>query len=225
MKMITSEYQLVLSYRDREFIHEILDPKHLQTDALDLLIFDGESITALLDDPRIYDAVMDQTKPLDISSHLFFYIILRREFCESNLNSARVPEYLAWSLKEFAMDHPLWNKSSANLQSHFLNAVDFMDLVKSVDSYQKFLLELWAGNYYLIWSGIFHEFLEKREDRHGAPGVQFYERLGWTSFHFAQTHPLAEEFHMHPILDEIVDDYYTVRKALSRVSDEILVWN
>lgn len=225
MRMATSEYQMMLTESDRNFIHEILDPEHKQTDALDLLLFDHESVTSLLDDNRLYDAIMDQTRPLSISTHLFFYIILRRELKELNLQSSQIPEYLSWSLKEFSIDHPIWNKDSQELQSHFLNAVDFMELAKSVDSYQKFLLELWAGNYYLIWSGIFHDFLERRELRHGAPGVQFYERLGLSSFHFAQNHPLAQEFEMTHILDEIVEEYFTVRKALARVSDEILVWN
>lgn len=225
MRMVTSEYRLVLTPSDREFIHAILDPQGDQTDALDALLFDPESVTSLLDDPRLYDSVMDQALTLDISSHLFFYIVLRRELSELNLKSSKIPEYLSWSLKEFSMDHPLWNKNSSELQTHFLNAVDFMELVKSVDSYQKFLLELWAGNYYLIWSGLFHDFLERRETRSGAPGVKFYEKLGLSSFHFAQNHPLAQEFEMNHILDEIVDEYYTVRRALTRVSDEILVWN
>ena len=223
MRMATSEYQIVLSRNDREFIHQILDPDLIHSDALNTLLSDHDSLILLLDNARLYDAVINQSQQLSISTHLFFYIILRRELKEFHMQSVTIPEYLSWSLKEFSIDHPIWKKDLNQLQTHFLNAVDFMDLLKSVNSYQKFSLELWAGNYYLIWSGIFHDFLERREVCHGSPGVQFYERLGLSSFHYAQSHPLAQEFEMTQILDEIVGEYFTVRKVLSRVSDEILV--
>ncbi len=225
MRLVTSEYRMILNSGDREFVHAVLDPEGKQTDAIDGLIADPESAATLLDDARLYNAILDTGRSLSISPHLYFYLVLRHELKEAMLDDPQIPEYISWSLSEFSLEHPMGLSDPRELSTHFLNAVDFIDLVRSVDSYQKFMLELWAGNYYLIWSGLFHDFLERREKRHGAPGVKFYEKLGWSSFHFAQQHPLANEFEMRGLLDRVVDEYFRVRKALTRLSDEILVWN
>lgn len=223
--MVTSEYRLVLTQKDRDFINQILDPSGRQSQSLDFLLYDPGSVTSLLDDSRLYDAIMDCGYTVSISQHLYFYLILRREMVEHGISNPQLPEYVSWSLSDFVLDHPIGERNPGALHGHFLNAVDFVELVKSVDSYQKFMLELWAGNYYLIWAGVFHDFLERRERMHGAPGVRFYEKLGWSSFQFAQKHPLAHEFEMNGLLDEMVHEYFSLRRVLSRISDEILVWN
>lgn len=225
MKVATSEYRIFLSQMDREFIMTLLDPEQVHWNHLEKLLIEPDILTQLLDDPRIHQCVLSRGPALEISPHLYFYLVLRHEFQKVQLHNALIAEYVSWALAEFSLKHPTGKRGGISPDSTILHAVDYVELVRSVGAYQKFLLELWAGNYYLIWSGIFHDHLARRERRYGAPGVRFYQKLGWSSFHCAQKHPLADEFAMKNLLAELLESYQSICRALTQLSDEVFIWN
>jgi hypothetical protein len=98
-----------------------------------------------------------------------------------------------------------------------------VDLVNDIEGEsserRRFLLRAHLGNHSLWLSGMFPDYVVARVQRHGAPGLAYYEDLGATGFRLASRCDLAGQFALTDIFLEVAGGFRAVRRALNTLSD------
>jgi len=84
---------------------------------LEQLLQDDETLRDLLDDPHLVNAIQDNPAQLNISAHLYFYLLTRKVLREAHLPNRDVAEYLAEMLIYFAdARHLKWQVASQSCE-------------------------------------------------------------------------------------------------------------
>jgi hypothetical protein len=98
---------------------------------------------------------------------------------------------------------------------------DLLLALQKAPSNEAFLLRAHIGNYALFVSGVFHERVEVRSQKRGAPDLAFYERIGAANFEVASHHTLARQHALGGIFHELAERFHEVRVTLSGAADRI----
>ena len=87
---------------DFEFVVRTL--ARSQTDSVSLvdLLSDHETRDAVLDNPRLIDAILSNGGQLSISSHFYFYILARHVLRQAEINDRKLCDYIASLLETFS---------------------------------------------------------------------------------------------------------------------------
>src|SRR5262245_5450521 len=102
MKVIRSNCRVQFTADDIEFILNVLRPRVASADCLVQLLADEDSRDLILDDESLLRAVLERRQCLRISTHFYFYILVRHTFRRSGLNDRGVADYVAEILAEFS---------------------------------------------------------------------------------------------------------------------------
>lgn len=184
---------------------------------------DPESLDALLDHPKLLEAILDMGHPVDVSAELYFYVLVRHTLKEAGLDHIELADYVAATLAEYAMGNPFQSGSNDALQVDGMPYhVDFLQAINEAAHYDRFYLHVKCGNQFLVLTGMFPGFLKHRESRRGAPGVRFYEGVAQESYRTAMQHPLADEFALCEVYDLLADQFRVTRRALNRMTKEYM---
>ena len=65
------------------------------------------------------------------------------------------------------------------------HASDFIAIISSAKDRMRFHLQVAAGNQFLVLSGLYPEFLRRRSEDWGGPGLEFYESFAQQAFRSA----------------------------------------
>jgi hypothetical protein len=181
---------------------------------------DEEGADALLDDPRVLNALL--TDPgASAPTSLVFYVLVRHALLEVGIRDRGTADYVASLLVAFGRAGRAYRVSEATTDEyHYL--VDMVARLASADRREAFLLRSHLGNFSLWLSGLFPDYLESRSRRKGAPSLSYYERMGTTGYHLAAKSPEAAPLGLDRVLTEVADHFAGVRSALNLVSDRYL---
>ncbi len=223
MALLPTRCRFSLQPRDFEFIARVLAPgAPADASALIGLMQDPDSIDAILDHPKLLDAVVALASPIDISAELYFYVLVRHVLKQNGIKDIETADYVAATLADFAGgDGPLRprrGEAFSDVPYH----VDFVEALQQASTYEQFYLHVRCGNQFLVLTGLFPRFLEKREERRGAPGVRYYEGVARESFRSAGDHPLADEFDLRTVYGLLAEEFPRTRKALNHMAREFL---
>lgn len=211
-----------LSRGDRDFLIRSLARNEKDGVALLGLLVDPETVDRLLDSPLLLDKVIGGEGALEISEFLYFYLLVRRVFCDRDLEDPDMADYVAGALADFSIHQRL--REGARSALPFV--VDLAeDLNQAPSSYERFFLSVRIGNFLLVATGIFHAHLSERAVRRGSPGLDYYEEFGAGVFREAGNHPLAREFMLEDRFRQLGDTFSSSRRALNHLSDQFLLWN
>ncbi len=205
---------------DFEFVVQTLARSEKDTVNIVDLLTDSEARDALLDDPRLFQTVLERGAPLTISPQLYFYILVRHVLKQTGLNDLQTSDYVASLLEHFSRVAAM--RSPANGASGPIQYVsDMLVALRDASPQQTFFIRAHMGNYALFITGIFHERVESRSLR-GAPDVSFYEEVGRTSYRAVAQHRVARTCELTDIFQTLSDGFREVRLALNRLADSIL---
>lgn len=223
MRSVPHSCRARLQRRDFRFIAQVLTGVRGggEMDALIRLTRDEDALTQVLDDPQLLNAVLTVPIAISISAELYFYVLVRHALKEAGIADAALADYVAATLAEYSKGNPLKPEEGEPFENVTYH-VDFLEAINSANPHDRFFLEVRCGNQFLMLSGLFPSFLERREQRRGAPGIGYYEMVASESFRHAAEHPLAGEFavaEVYPMLAELMPH---TRKALNRLSSEYL---
>ena len=109
-----------------------------------------------------------------------------------------------------------------NLQAPMRYLVDIVTQIEKSDYYHRFFLYAHLGNQTLFLSGLFPNHIRNRELRRAAPGLRYYESMGRNHFKAARNHPLAKEFGMQDLYDDLYQTFHGTRIALNELSQKLL---
>ncbi len=193
-----------------------------QTDHVSLvdLLSDQETRDAVLDNPRLIDAILCNAGHLSISSHLYFYVLARHVLRQAGINDRKLCDYVASLLETFSRMNDLRAPHLADERGHQYIS-DMLIALTRVTPAQAFFLRAHVGNYSLFLSGIFHENTQHRS-RRGAPDLKFYEQVGRTNYQLLASHATARRCDLNDVFEGLADRFRDVRLALNQLSDRLL---
>jgi len=102
MMVIRPNCRVQFTAQDIDFILSVLGPKAGSAEALVQLLADEEARDLILDDESLLRAVLEHRSCLRISTHFYFYILVRHAFRRSDLKERPLADYVASVLAEFS---------------------------------------------------------------------------------------------------------------------------
>src|SRR5438552_13714831 len=102
MKMIQPNCRVQFAAEDVDFIVSELGGKTGDPVCLVKLLTDEEARDTILDDDRLFRALLERCGCLRVSSHFYFYILVRHVFHRAGIVDRNVADYVAELLTEFA---------------------------------------------------------------------------------------------------------------------------
>jgi hypothetical protein len=181
---------------------------------------DQEGADALLDDPRVLNALLTDPNAA-APTNLVFYVLVRHALLEVGIDDRGTADYVASLLVDFGRGARAYRISESTTDEyHYL--VDMVIKLATADAREAFLLRSHLGNFSLWLSGLFPDYVEARTRRKGAPSIRYYERMGSTGYHLAAKSHEAESLGLDRILTEVAQHFGGVRVALNILSDRYL---
>lgn len=210
-----------LSASDWDFIARSLTGDAANDSALrNLMCDDPESLNLILDRGELLRAVLELPGALSISPELYFYVLLRHGMKDAGINDREVTDYVAGVMADVARGNPFALRGEPPVD--FTYHVDFLRVLEDAAPRDRFHLQVHCGNQFLILTGLFPDFLNRRHARRGAPPLDYYEGVARSAFRDAGDHPLAEEFGIGEVYRQLSDGFGAARRILNRVTAEYL---
>ena len=100
--MVQANCRVQFTAEDIEFILDVLRPKVNSRDCLIQLLADEESRDLILDNEALLHAILEHRNCLRISTHFYFYILVRQVFRRSGIEERKVADYVAEVLADFS---------------------------------------------------------------------------------------------------------------------------
>lgn len=181
---------------------------------------DEEGLDALLDDPRVLNALL--TDP-DVKAPptLVFYVLVRQSLLEAGVEDRPTADYIASVMVAFGQGRRAYRVSDDGDQE-YRYLVDMVARLAESSPREAFLLRTHLGDYSLWLAGLFPDYLDARSRRKGAPPVEYFERLGATGYVQASESTQAKDLGMEKVLHAVGRRFRKARVALNNVADRYL---
>jgi hypothetical protein len=220
MKVIQPNCRAQFAAEDIDFILSVLGAKIETAECLIKLLADEESRDLILDDEALFQAVLERSGCLRVSSRFYFYILVRHIFHRAGIEDRSVADYVAEVLTEFSRAERarcVVPGQKAPLDYLF----EMLTALKEADERTSFHIRVHIGNHSLFLSGVFPERIRKRAEDRGFPGLSYYEGLGRTQYRMASDHRLARHYAMERVLNTLAERFETTRTALNDISERL----
>jgi hypothetical protein len=221
MKVIRPHCRVHFTATDVDFILTTLGRSPGDAAALRDLLADDATRDQILDHETLYRAVLEGAGCLQISSHLYFYVLVRHTLRSVGVSNRELADYIAELLAEFTRT----DRTRARLPGEASPLDYFFEMVAALqraDARTAFALQLHIGNQALYYAGLFRERIEQRAAKKGFPSLSYYEGLGQTSFATASQHRLAEQLGLEELFAALADCFHAARLALNDVADRLV---
>ena len=218
MKMIRPNCRVQFSAEDIDFILSVLGRKIGTAECLVKLLADEESRDLILDDEALLHALLERRGCLQVSTRLYFYILVRQVFRRSDIQDRVVADYVAELLAEFSRTE----RVSCPLPGQTTPLDYFIDLLaalQTADDHTSFCIRVHVGNHSLFLAGVFPERIRLRAETRGSPNLKYYEALGRAQYRAASDHRLAYHYDLADIFSTLADRFEATRLALNDIAD------
>ena len=220
MRMIQPNCRVQFAAEDIDFVVSVLGGKLGNAECLVKLLADEESRDLILDDEALLHALLERRGCLRVSTHFYFYILVRHGLRRAGITDRAVADYVAELLAEFARTERARCvvPGQPNPLDYFF---EMLAALQTADDHTKFHLQVHIGNHSLFLSGVFPERIRSRAERKGFPDLRYYESLGRSQFRAASDHRLAQRFNLAAIFDTLSERFETTRRALNDVTERL----
>ena len=181
-------------------------------------------IDAVLDDPRLYGALLRSRQGACASLPLFAYVVVRHALQQLGEDDRVLADYVAAVFMHFGLRDRAHRVAPSDDQVYETLA-DLAQDCDDPDARRSFLVRTHLGNYALWLSGVFPDYIEHRRWRRGGPNLSYYEELGRRGFQLAADHRLADNHGMATLYATAAERFGLLRAALNDVSDALLFPN
>jgi hypothetical protein len=221
MLVIKANCRLQFTAEDVEFVIATLGRRPGDSPALTTLMQEEESLDEILDNERLFHALLEQRGCLRVSPRFYFYVLVRQVFRRAGIEDRAVADYVAELLTEFGESERTRCRtpgSSAPLGYFF----EMVAALETADDHLVFQLRTHIGNYSLFLSGVFPGHIRHRAGTRGSPDLGYYEDLGRSSFRAASDHRLARKYDLVRIFETLAERFRATRMALNDMSERLL---
>jgi len=221
VKVIQPNCRVQFTAEDIDFILSVLRPKVGNAECLVKLLTDEESRDLILDDEDLLRAVLEHRSCLRISTHFYFYILVRQVFRRSLIMERGVADYVAEVLTEFSRLER--TECRPNVQTQSLDYFfEMLGALQKADDTTRFYIRAHVGNYSLFLSGIFPDRIRFRAEYRGAPDLKYYEELGRANYRVASDHRLARKYDLDGIFNTLAERFQATRLALNDLGERLI---
>jgi len=220
MKMIQPNCRVQFAAEDVEFILAVLGRRQSDAECLVQLLADEDSRDAILDDEALLHALLERRGCLRVSTHFYFYILVRHVLKRAGLQDRAVADYVAEMLAEFSRAERARCvvPGQARPLDYFF---EMLAALQHADDRTSFQIRAHIGNYSLFLSGVFPERIRERAERRGFPDLKYFEAMGRTQFRAASDHRLAQRYELAGIFSTLAERFGTTRLALNDIADRL----
>src|SRR4051812_35916080 len=180
----------------------------------------NEGFDAILDDPRLARALLDQPHGAHASFALFTYVMVRQALLRAGESDRGLADYVSAMVLNFGIRQRAYRISDTD-DEVYDTIVHLCEDLDDPDARRSFLVRTHLGNYALWLSGVFPDFIEHRRWRRGGPDLDYYEEMGRRGFQLAADHRLAEEHGLSALYATAAERFGVLRTALNAVSDSL----
>lgn len=221
MQIIQPNCRVQFTAEDIDFILEVFRPGVETRDCLLRLLSDEETRDLILDDEKLLQAVLEHRGCLRVSTHFYFYVLVRHVLRRSGLKDRLVADYVAELLAQFSQAERMQFKVGGEPRA-FDYFCDLLAALQTVDETTRFYIRAHVGNYSLFLSGVFPDRIRYRAEYRGAPSLRFYEDLGRSNFRAVSDHYLAHKYDLASIFNTLAERFQETRLALNDLGDRLL---
>ena len=221
VKVIQPNCRTQFAAEDVDFILSVLGTKVGTAECLVKLLADEDTRDLILDDEALLHALLERRGCLRVTTHFYFYILVRQVLRRSHINDRAVADYVAEVLSEFAQA----DQASAIVPGTTAPMNYFFELLaalQTADDRTAFMIRAHVGNYSLFLSGVFPERIRFRAERKGFPALSYYESLGRAHYRADSDHQLARRYELAGIFDTLAEHFQTARRALNDMTDRLI---
>jgi len=219
MMVIRPNCRVQFTAEDIDFILSVLGPKAGSADTLVQLLSDEESRDLILDDESLLRAVLEHRNCLRISSHFYFYILVRHSFRRSDLKERPLADYVASVLAEFSQLERTRCTVKGEVKDYFF---EMLAALQTADDTTGFYIRAHIGNQSLFMSGVFPDRIRFRSERKGFPDLTYYEGLGSANYRVASDHRLARKYDLDGIFGMLSERFHDTRLALNDLRERLV---
>jgi hypothetical protein len=221
MKVIRPNCRVQFTAEDIEFVLRILSPGTDTNPALTQLLADENARDQILDDERLYQALLQGTGCLQVSAHLYFYVLVRRVLRKAGIENRQVADYVAELLAEFSRLERLHLQLTADFNPlEYL--FEMIAALQQADERMRFQIRAHIGNHSLFLTGVFPNRIRHRAEKKGFPDLSYYEDLGRTSYRVASDHRLAKQYELTPVFSTLSECFHETRQALNDLAERLM---
>jgi hypothetical protein len=219
--MILADVRRHLTRRDAQLaVRLIACDSSTELERLEARLAD-EGIDALLDDPRLATALLEQRRGALASLPLFMYVMVRHALRRAGEEDRLLADYVTSVLLHFAPRGRAERVAEGD-DEVYTTLFELYEDVNDPDARRSFFVRTHLGNYALWVSGLFPDRIEHVRWRRGGPDLQYYEELGRRGFQLAADHRLAEQHGLTALFATAAERFGLLRVALNGVSDSLL---
>jgi hypothetical protein len=186
------------------------------------LLSDEAERDAILDHNLIYESVVDSIGCLQVSAAFYFYVLTRRVLKRVSLDERALTDYVAAVLLAFSHVNQLSGPGEPDTARSFAYLSDLMVQASKSAPEQAYAVRVHMANYALFLSGMFAERVHAREQRRGAPSLDYYEAIGQSTFRTVAGHPQARRTNLEVIFRMLGEEFRRVRVALNDLTGTLL---
>ncbi|MEP2775698.1 MAG: hypothetical protein ABJQ29_04465 [Luteolibacter sp.] len=205
---------------DFDFLTEVLASGR-QRVCMAKLWEDPDALREMLDLKEVLRGMLDSPSALRVSPDFYFYVLVRHAFMQADISDPDIANYVAAVLSNRIRRHA--SDPMQDIAGGYTHASDFLAVISPAQGRMKFHLQVAAGNQFLVLTGLFPSFFQKRNERNGAPDLAFYESFAKRSFQGAADCPHSRcSRHQRHVLGSLAEVLPTARRSLNRVAEEFV---
>jgi hypothetical protein len=204
---------------DFEFLNEVLAGGEKRL-CMAKLWEDPDALREMLDLKRVLRGLLDSPSALRVSPDFYFYVLVRHAFRQAGISDPDMADYVS---RVMAQRLGTQNKDPLHdIANGYTHASDFLAVISSAQGRMKFHLQVAAGNQFMVLTGLFPSFIQKRNERCGAPDLAFYESFARRSFEGAANSNYSCGKVPRRLLASLAEAMPDARKSLNRVAEEFV---
>jgi hypothetical protein len=221
MKLIQPNCRVQFTADDLDFISHTLAHAPGDRTVLVQLLADSETRDFILDDEKLFRALLEMRGCLRISNRLYFYVIVRHVLKEAGIDDRGVADYTAELLAEYS-DFEASRCRVPGQDTPIDYFFEMLAALRDADERSSFYIRAHIGNHSLFLSGVFPQRIRYRAEKKGFPDLRYYEALGQSSFRIASDHRLASRYELETIYSTLADRFQETRQALNDMSERLV---
>jgi len=223
MKIIQPNCRIQFTAGDVDFVVAVLGHKAGDAECVVKLLGDADTRDLILDDEAIFRALLENRGCLTVSSHFYFYILVRNVLRRTGVDDRVVSDYVAEVLAEYSSMESAQCRVPG--QAEPLNYFFEMLLaLRNATERGGFELRAHIGSYALFFTGVFPDRIRVRAEKRGFPDLRYFEDIGRSNFRVARDHRLAQRYELASVFDTLAERFRETREALNDLSERLLSW-
>ena len=221
MKLIQPNCRIQFTAGDVDFITATLSKPEDDKSVLVGLLSDSDTRDLILDDEKLFHALLEHRGCLQVSNRFYFFVIVRNVLKQAGIDDRDVADYTAEMLAEYS-DFERTRCRVPGQDAPLDYFFEMLAALRDADERSRFYIRAHIGNHSLFLSGVFPQRIRYRAEKKGFPDLRYYEALGQQNFRIASDHRLANEYELAPIYSTLADRFKEARTALNDMSERLV---